>query len=114
MNCNFECKDVPDEEKVKIDKTKLKGHALVWWDYEQAKRRRKCKFKIISWDRMVAKLKGRFLPSDYAIQMSKKLQDLKQREMDVKTYTNKFYKLSIGAGHMVDDVEKVAKYISVD
>lgn len=60
----------------------------------------------------MAKLKGNFLPSDYAIQMSKKLQDLKQGEMDVKTYTNEFYKLSIRASRMDDDVEKVYKYLS--
>lgn len=36
---------------------------------------------------MVAKLKGKFLPSDYQVQMFKKLQSLRQKEMDVKEYT---------------------------
>lgn len=31
--------------------------------------------------------------------------------MGVKTYTDEFYKLSIRAGYMEDDVEKVARYL---
>lgn len=61
---------------------------------------------------MVAKLKGMFLLVDYAIQMYKKLQGLKQRDIDVKNYTKEFYKLSIRVGHMEDDVEKVARHLS--
>lgn len=108
----FESKDVPKEKKVKIAKTKLKGHALLWWDYEQSERRKRGKSKISSWDRMVARIKSNFLPSNYVIQMFKKLHGLKQKEMYVKAYTEEFYKLSIRVGHMEDEVEKVARYLS--
>jgi len=46
---------------------KLKGHLALWWDSVQAKRRRSNKPPIKKWDRMVAKLKGKFLPKDYQI-----------------------------------------------
>lgn len=52
----------------------------------QEERKKKGKAKIISWDRMVAKLKGKFLPSDYVIQLKRRLQNLKQKDMDVKSY----------------------------
>lgn len=63
----FEYEDVPEDQRVKLAKTKLKGHTLLWWDYVQSERRKKRKPKITSWDRMVAKLKGKFLPNDYTI-----------------------------------------------
>jgi len=41
---------------------RLKGHAVLWWDELQAKCRSNGKKKIKSWDRMVAKLKAKFIP----------------------------------------------------
>lgn len=73
---------------------------------------KKGKTKINSWDRMVSKVKGQFLPGDYAIQTFRKLQNRKQKEMDVMTYTKKFHKLSIIVGHVEDEVEKIARYIN--
>lgn len=77
MDTYFESEEVPEDQKVKVAKTKLKGHALLWWDYEQEERRKKGKTSIISWDRMVEKIKGKILPRDYEAQMFKKLQSLK-------------------------------------
>lgn len=67
MDTYFESEDVPYDQMVKVTKTKLKEHALLWWNFEQAKRRKRRKSKITSWDRMVAKLKGKFLPKDYEV-----------------------------------------------
>lgn len=111
MDTYFESEDILDDHKVKVAKTKMKGHALLWWDYEQAKRRKKGKAKIISWDKMIAKLKDKFLPRDYEVQLFKKLQSLKQRDLDVKEYTDEFYKLRIRVGRDEDEVEKVARYL---
>lgn len=90
----------------------MKVHASLWWDYIQDERKKKGKQKIISWDRMVEKLKGKFLPNDYAIQLYRKLQNLKQKGMDVTTYTEEFYKLSIKSDHMKEDVDKVPRYLN--
>lgn len=92
-------------------KTKLKGHALLWWDHEEANRRKRGKTKVTSWDQMVAKLKGNFLPKDYEIQLYKRLQGLRQKEQDVKAYTDEFLKLSIRSGREEDEVVKVARYL---
>jgi hypothetical protein len=46
--------------------TRLKGHTTLWWDELQAERRRKCKSRIKNWDRMVAKVKDKFIPKDYS------------------------------------------------
>jgi len=90
LDNHFECEDVAEDQKVKIAKTKLGGHAWVWWDYVQSERRKQGKSKITSWDKMVARIKGKFLPKDYEIQMFKKLQFLRQKEMDVKAILRSF------------------------
>lgn len=108
----FDFKEVLEDQKVKLAKTKLKGSALTWWNYTQLERLRRGKPKINTWDRMVAKVKAQFLPSDYEVQIFRRLQNLKQKEMDVMTYTEEFHKLSLRAGHHEDEVEKIARYIN--
>jgi len=47
----------------------LKGHATLYWDELQADRQSKGKQKIKSWDRMIAKMKAKFISRDYQITM---------------------------------------------
>jgi hypothetical protein len=56
---------VDEEKKVKHVVTESKGHATLWWDEMQDDRRSKGNKNIKSWDRMVAKLKAKFIPKDY-------------------------------------------------
>ena len=72
----------------------------------------KVKAKIKDWGRMVVKLKGNFLPRDYHINIFKQLQNLKQRNITLKEYTEEFYKLNIRVGHVEENDEKVARYIT--
>jgi hypothetical protein len=44
---------------------------------------------------MVAKLKAKFMPKYYQINLFRKLQNLRQKGMTVKEYTEEFYKLNI-------------------
>ncbi|MCQ8811516.1 hypothetical protein NQU36_26265, partial [Escherichia coli] len=61
----FDYEETEDEKKVKFAVTKLKGHATLWWDGVQVERKRLGKQPIKNWSRMVAKLRGKFLPSNY-------------------------------------------------
>jgi hypothetical protein len=62
----FDYEDVEEDKKVKHVVTRLKGHATLWWDELQADRHCKGKQKIKSWDRMVAKMKAKFIdPGGY-------------------------------------------------
>jgi hypothetical protein len=90
----------------------MKGHATLWWDELQADRRRKGKKNIKSWDRMVAKLKAKFMPKDYQINLFRRMQNLRQRGLTVKEYTKEFYKLNIRVGQRERDEEKVSRYIN--
>jgi hypothetical protein len=108
----FDYEDVEEDKKVKHAVTRLKGHAALWWDELQADRRCKGKQKIKSWDRMIVKMKAKFIPKDYQITLFRRMQNLRQKLMSVKEYTEEFYKLNIRGGHRESDDEKVARYMN--
>ena len=60
-----------------------------------AKRARKGKAKIRSWDQMRDKLKGKFLPSHYIQDNYLKLHNLKQGTKNVEEYTREFEQLPL-------------------
>ena len=60
---------------------------------------------------MIENMKGKFLPKDFDVQMHEKMQGLRQKDLDVKAYTDEFYKLSIRSGLEEDEVVKVARYL---
>jgi hypothetical protein len=61
---------------------------------------------------MVAKMKAKFIPRDYQITMFQRMQNLRQKLMSVKEYTNEFYKINIREGHRESDDEKVSRYMN--
>jgi hypothetical protein len=61
---------------------------------------------------MIAKMKVKFIPRDYQITLFRRMQNLRQKLMTVKEYTEEFYKLNIRASHLESDDEKVAKYMN--
>ena len=56
---------------------------------------------------MVAKMKDKFMPKDYQINLFRKLQNLRQKGMTVKEYTEEFYKLNIRTGQREKDEENI-------
>jgi hypothetical protein len=77
MEKHFNYEDVNEERKVKQAITRLKGHATLWQYELQVERRGKGKQNIKSWDRMVAKMKAKFMPKDYQINMFRKMENLR-------------------------------------
>jgi hypothetical protein len=112
LDTYFDYEDVEEDKKFKHVVTRLKGHAEFWWDELQADRRCKGKQKIKRWDRMIVKMKAKFIPRDYQITLSRRMQNLRQKLMIVKEYTEEFYKLNIRVGHRESDDEKIANYMN--
>jgi hypothetical protein len=69
----FDYEYVEEYKKVKDVVKRLKGHATLGWDELQANRCCKGKQKIKSWDRMIAKLKAKFIPKDYQITLFRRM-----------------------------------------
>ena len=65
----------------------MKGHAALWWDELQIHRERRGKSKIKNWDKMLDKIKIKFIPKDYQFTLTGQLQYLIQKGMTVKEYT---------------------------
>jgi len=86
----FDYKGVLDEKKVKLVALKLCKYASIWWANLVAKRARKEKAKIRTWEQMIDKLKDKFLPSHYLQDNYLKLHNLKQGSKSVEEYTREF------------------------
>jgi hypothetical protein len=112
LDTYFDYEDVKEDKKGKHVVMRLKGHEALWWDALQADRCCKGKQKIKSWDRMIMKMKVKFIPRDYQITLFRRMQNLRQNLMTVKEYTEEFYRLNIRAGHRKSDDEKVARYMN--
>eukprot|EP00253_Pinus_taeda_P009358 PITA_09358 len=108
----FENEEISEDKRVIFVATKLKGHAALWWDSVQADRRRMNKLPIRKWPRMVAKLKGRFLYKDYQVELYRRVQNLKQKVMNVQEYTEEFYRVNLHAGYTEDTPEKTTRYVN--
>ena len=108
----FEYENTPNNRKVKIVVTRLKGHASLLWEHLQTDRQRRGKDKIRTWPKMVNKVKNKFLLVDYQVSLLRKIQNLKQKDMTMKEYIEEFYRLDIKSGHVDHDVEKIARYIN--
>jgi hypothetical protein len=77
LDTYFDYEDVEEDKRVKHVVTRLKGHASLWWDEIQADRRYKGKQKIKSWDRMIVKMKEKFIPRDYHITLFRRMKNLR-------------------------------------
>lgn len=80
----FYYEEVDDKKKVKFVVTRLKGHSVICWDELQTSRERNGKPKIKQWDKMLSRLKGKFMPKDYQLNLFIQLQNLRQKGMVVK------------------------------
>ena len=67
LDTYFDYEEVKEDKKVKHVVRRLKGHVALWWKELQADIRCKGKQKIKSWDRMIVKMKEKFIPRDYQI-----------------------------------------------
>jgi hypothetical protein len=112
LDTYFDYENVEEDKKFKHVVTRLKGHATLWWDELQADRHCKGKQKIKSWDRMITKMKEKFIHKDYQVTLFQRMQNLRQKLMSVKEYTKEFYKLTIRAGHHESEDEKVTRYMN--
>ena len=69
----FELEDIGDPLRVRLAQIKLKGHATLWWKELQRDREEEGEMKITRWRLMVTKLKAKFIPDDYELELFKKL-----------------------------------------
>jgi len=80
MDKYFDFEEIEDKNKVKYEATSMEGHVAIWWDEVQIYRERKGKSKIKKWDKMVRKIKSKFMLKDYQLNVFRQLQNLRQKD----------------------------------
>ena len=61
---------------------------------------------------MLRNIKSHFMPKHYQLNLIRQLQNLRQKTMTIKDYTENFFRPSIRAGHTQGGLERVARYIN--
>lgn len=90
-------------------KSRLRDSTLTWWKYVQDERVDMGKTPIANWNALVTKVKEKFLPKDFEIQLHKRRQELKQKYLDVTSYTEEFQRLCLRS--LKKKPIKLARYI---
>jgi hypothetical protein len=107
----FECKEVPDRDKVKLVAIKLKGRASAWWEQLKRSREKQGKVKITDWEKMKIKMKSHFLPFGYTQTLFQRLHSLRQGMRSVDDYTEEFYLLVARNDLSETEEQMVARYL---
>ena len=104
--------DIEDQLRVSLEQTKLKGHATLWWKELQRDNEEEGRMKITRWRLMVTKLKAKFIPTYYELELFKRLKNLKQKFMSMQDYIEGLYMLNIWFRHRELSKENVTQYIN--
>ncbi|GKA78787.1 reverse transcriptase domain-containing protein [Tanacetum coccineum] len=107
----FEFKEVPENKRVSLIATKLRGRASAWWQQLKLTRERVGKPRVTSWRKMKKLLRENFIPHNYQRLMYQRLQNLKQGTKSVEDYTIEFYQLIARNDIQETDDQLVSRYI---
>ena len=92
-------------------KSRLRGSTLTWWKYLYEERKELDKRPIENWKTMTSKVKEQYLPNNYENQLHNKRKRLKEKGLDVETYTKEFQKLCLRYRLHEDKGIKMARYL---
>nr|GEX65727.1 hypothetical protein [Tanacetum cinerariifolium] len=107
----FEFKEVPENKRVSLIATKLRGRASVWWQQLKLTHERIGKPRVASWRKIKKLMRENFIPHNYQRLIYQWLQNLKQETKSVKDYTTEFYQLISRNDIQETDDQLVSRYI---
>ncbi|GKC44456.1 reverse transcriptase domain-containing protein [Tanacetum coccineum] len=107
----FEFKEVPENKRVSLIATKLRGRASACWKQLKLTRERVRKPRVTSWRKMKKLMRANFIPHNYQRLMYQRLQNLKQWTKSVEDYTIEFYQLIARNDIQKTDDQLVSRYI---
>ncbi|GJR80379.1 putative nucleotidyltransferase, ribonuclease H [Tanacetum coccineum] len=102
----FEFKEVPENKRVSLIATKLRGRASAWWQQLKLTRERVGNPRVTNWRKMKKCMRANFIPHNY-----QRLQYLKQGSKSVEDYTAEFYQLIARNDIQETDDQLVSCYI---
>jgi len=108
---DLECKDIPEDKKMKLVALRPHKYASLWWTNLCAKRVRGRKSKLSTWDKMKSKLRAQFLPPTYVRDCYSQLHNLNQGNLSVEEYTREFEKLVIKCDLHEPEEQTIVRYL---
>lgn len=107
----FDFKEIPENKKVSLIATRLRGRASAWWQQLKLTRERVGKPRVTTWRKMKKCMRANFIPHNYQRLMYQRLQNLKQGAKSVEDYTTEFYQLIARNDIQETDEQLVSRYI---
>ncbi|KAJ9542127.1 hypothetical protein OSB04_028633 [Centaurea solstitialis] len=102
---------VPEDKRVALIATRLRGRASAWWQQLKQTRSRLGKSKIVTWEKMKKNLRANFLPHNFQRVMYQRLQNLKQGARSVDDYTTELFKLIARNDIQESEAHLLSRYI---
>ncbi|KAF7147941.1 hypothetical protein RHSIM_Rhsim03G0243100 [Rhododendron simsii] len=106
----FDWYDMADDRRVRFAKMKLVGLAKIWWMGVEGDIRRLGQPPIGTWQEMKAKLREKYMPSNYHEKLCKQLIELKQNNVSAAEYMQKFDELKMRSQVTEDSSQTLARF----
>ena len=107
----LEFKQVPENRRVSLAATRLRGRAGAWWQQLKLTRTIQGKSKIVAWEKIKKHMRAAFLLHNYERLMFQQLQNLKKGNRSIDDYTVEFYQLISRNAIVESDDMRVSRYI---
>jgi hypothetical protein len=104
----FEWYDMADDRRVRFAKMKLVGLAKIWWMGIEGDIRRLGQPPISNWQEMKARLREKYMPPNYHAKLCEELIELKQKNLSVSEYMQKFDELKTRSQVVEDPSQTLA------
>ncbi|XP_074288791.1 uncharacterized protein LOC141613947 [Silene latifolia] len=106
----FEFKDVSDEKRCKYAILKLVKNASLWFENFKANRAKDGKEKLNSWEALKGKLRKRYVPRSYKIDLYRKVAELSQGSLLITNYIAEFERLALVSDLEELEEQKMARF----
>nr|XP_024931657.2 uncharacterized protein LOC107422641 [Ziziphus jujuba var. spinosa] len=108
----FDWYDMDDDRRVKFAKMKLVGLAKIWWMGVEGDLRRMGSPPIGTWQEMKAKLREKYMPTNYYDKLYEQAINLKQGNLSVAESMQKFDELKTRSQLLEDPRQTLARFKS--
>ena len=105
----FDWYDMMDDRRVRFSKMKLVGLAKIWWTGVEGDIRRMGLPPISMWEEMKAKLREKYMPTNYYDKLCDQLINLRQNNMSVAEHMHKYDELKTRSHRVEDSRQTLAR-----
>ena len=106
----FNWYDMADDRRVRFAKMKLMGLAKIWWTGVEGDIRRMGLPPISTWEEMKAKVREKYMPTNYYDKLCDQVINLRQNNMSIAEYMQKFDELKTRSQMVEESRQTLARF----